>query len=80
LVALYMLIVGVNKGLSHRAEKLLGLMLLAITVGKVIIYDLSMMSMQNKIIVLMLTGGAMMLFSYWVHSKKDSGVANSLQQ
>jgi hypothetical protein len=68
-IAIYMLYVGIKRGQKYRSEKLLGLVLLALTVGKVILYDIATMGMQNKIIVLMLVGGAMLLFSYFVRSK-----------
>lgn len=68
-VAIYMLYVGIKLGKKYHAEKLLGLILLGITLVKVILYDIATMGMQNKIIVLMLLGGAMLLFSYMVRSK-----------
>ncbi|MBP9780262.1 DUF2339 domain-containing protein, partial [Candidatus Gracilibacteria bacterium] len=68
-IALYMLIVGIRKGARYHSEKLLGLLLLALTVGKILLYDLETMAMQNKIIVLMVVGGALMMFSYGVHTK-----------
>jgi hypothetical protein len=68
-VAIFMLYKGIKLGKKYHSEKLLGLLLLGITVFKVIIYDISTMSMQNKIIVLMMVGGAMLLFSYFVRSK-----------
>ena len=68
-IAIYMLYKGLNLGKKYHAEKLLGLMLLGITVIKVILYDIHTMDMQNKIVVLMIVGGAMLLFSYRVKSK-----------
>lgn len=73
LLAVYMLYKGVKFGKKYHAEKLLGLMLLGITIGKVILYDIATMGMQNKIIVLMFVGGAMLLFSYVVKSKNLLG-------
>ena len=69
LIAIYMLVTWVRKWPSHRSEKLLWLLLLALTLLKVILYDLSTMEMQNKIIVLMVVGWALMMFSYLVHMK-----------
>jgi len=68
-VAIYMLYKGVQMGKKYHSEKLLGLLLLGITLVKVILYDIATMEMQNKIIVLMIVGGAMLLFSYRVRSK-----------
>lgn len=68
-IAIYMLYQGIKLGKKYHAEKLLGLFLLGITLVKVILYDISTMGMQNKIIVLMMVGGAMLLFSYRVRSK-----------
>ena len=72
-IAILMLYKGVKKGKTYHSEKLLGLMLLGITIAKVILYDMKAMEMQNKIIVLMLVGGAMLLFSYVVRSKNLLG-------
>lgn len=69
LIALYMLVIGIKNGTRYHAEKLLGLILLALTVFKILVYDLSTMAMQNKIVILMLIGGALMIFSYGVHSR-----------
>jgi hypothetical protein len=68
-VAIYMLLVGMMRGKKYHSEKLLGLLLLGITVGKVILYDIATMDMQNKIVVLMIVGGAILMFSYFVRSK-----------
>lgn len=68
-IAIYMLLVGIKQGKMYYAEKLLGLILLAITTGKVILYDMSTMGMENKIVILMMVGGAMLLFSYFIKSK-----------
>jgi hypothetical protein len=68
-IAIYLLYVGIKQGKKYHSEKLLGLILLGITLIKVILYDIANMEMQNKIIILMLVGGAMLLFSYYVRSK-----------
>jgi hypothetical protein len=68
-IAIYMLYVGVRLGKKYHAEKLLGLILLGICLTKVILYDISTMDMQNKIIIMMMVGGAMLLFSYFIRSK-----------
>ena len=68
-IAIYMLYQGLKFGKKYHAEKLLGLMLLGITLIKVILYDIATMEMQNKIVVLMMVGGAMLLFSYMIRSK-----------
>lgn len=68
-IAIYMTYIGVKWGRKYHSEKLLGLVLLGITLIKVVLYDISTMGMQNKIIVLMMVGGAMLLFSYMVRSK-----------
>lgn len=68
-IAIYMLYVGIKQGKKYHAEKLLGLLLLGITLAKVILYDIATMEMQSKIIVLMIVGGAMLLFSYHVKAK-----------
>jgi hypothetical protein len=72
-IAIYMLYVGLHYGLKYRSEKLLGLLLLGITLIKVILYDIGTMEMQNKIIVLMFVGGVMLLFSYRVRAKNLLG-------
>jgi hypothetical protein len=68
-IAIYMLYVGIKLGKKYHTEKLLGLMLLGITLIKIILYDIATMDMQNKIIVLMVVGAAMLLFSYRVRAK-----------
>jgi len=68
-IAIFMLYKGIKSGKKYHSEKLLGLLLLGITLIKVILYDVPNMEMQNKIIVLMLVGGAMLLFSYRVRAK-----------
>lgn len=68
-IAIYMLYKGIKSAKKYHAEKLLGLMLLGITLVKIILYDIVNMGMQNKIIILMLVGGAMLLFSYRVRAK-----------
>lgn len=68
-IAIYMLYAGIRLGKKYHAEKLLGLLLLGITLIKVILYDIATMEMQGKIIVLMIVGAAMLLFSYRVRAK-----------
>jgi hypothetical protein len=68
-IAIFMLYKGIALGKKYHAEKLLGLMLFFITLIKIVIYDISTMGMQNKIVVLMVVGGAILLFSYFVRSK-----------
>jgi hypothetical protein len=44
--------------------------LLALTVGKILLYDMAAMThTQNKVIVLMVVGGALMMFSYIAQTK-----------
>ncbi len=69
LIALYMLITWIKKGEKYRSEKLLWLLLLFLTIFKIALYDMSMMWMENKIIILMTVGWFLMIFSYFVHSK-----------
>ena len=69
LIALYMLVIGIKNGERYHAEKLLGLILLGLTIGKILLYDLATMAMQNKIIILMVVGAFLMIFSYGVHSR-----------
>ncbi len=68
-IAIGMLYKGIKLGKKYHAEKLLGLLLLGITLVKIILYDISTMEMQNKIIVLMVVGAAILLFSYTIRSK-----------
>lgn len=68
-IAIYMLFVAIKYGKKYHSEKLLGLLLLGITIVKVILYDIVNMGMQNKIIVLMMVGGALLVFSYYIRSK-----------
>jgi hypothetical protein len=67
ILSIAMMTRGVQWGHMFRSEKLLGLLLLFVTIGKVVLYDLSTMGSTNKVIVLMLVGGGLMLFSYFFH-------------
>lgn len=64
-----MIFVGIHFGRGYRSEKLLGLMLLFVTIGKIAFYDLETMEMDKKIIVLMVVGGFIMMFSYFLQVK-----------
>lgn len=64
-----MLMIGIHFGHGYRSEKLLGLLLLMLTIGKIALYDLSAMEMNKKIIVLMVVGGLIMMFSYYLQTK-----------
>lgn len=64
-----MLMTGIHFGHGYRSEKLLGLLLLLLTIGKIAFYDLSSMDMNKKIIVLMGVGGLILVFSYFLQVK-----------
>jgi Predicted membrane protein (DUF2339) len=68
-VACTMLAVGVQKGFLYRSEKLLGLLLLAITVIKIVAYDLSTLPTDKKIMVLMVVGWLLLALSYFFQTK-----------
>ncbi len=68
-IAIWMLMTGIRKKELYKAEKFLGLLLLAITITKVLFYDLETMSTDKKIIVMMIVGGGLMMFSYYVQHK-----------
>ncbi len=65
-LAITMLMTGIHFGHGYRSEKLLGLLLLLLTIGKIALYDLSSMDMNRKILVLMVVGGLIMAFSYFL--------------
>lgn len=69
-IALVMISSGVRYGRLHYAEKILGVILLAITIVKVLLYDITVMGMQNKVLVLIAVGIALLVFSFGIHSKK----------
>ncbi len=69
IVAGSLLYIGIKKGFLYRSEKLLGLLLLAITVIKIIVYDLATMPTDKKIIVLMVVGGFLLALSYFFQTK-----------
>lgn len=69
ILSISMLMAGIQYGRGYRSEKLLGLMLLLLTIIKIGLYDLAMMDMDKKIIVLMVVGGLIMLFSYFLQVK-----------
>lgn len=68
-LSISMLMIGIHHGSEYRSEKLLGLLLLLLTIGKIAIYDLATMEMNKKIIVLMVVGGLIMMFSYFLQVK-----------
>lgn len=69
ILAIVMLMIGIKNGHGYRSEKLLGLLLLLLTIAKIGIYDLSAMDMNKKIIVLMVVWGLIMMFSYFLQVK-----------
>jgi hypothetical protein len=69
ILAIAMLLTGIHYGRGYRSEKLLGLILLLLTIGKIAFYDLATMDMNKKIIVLMVVGGLIMTFSYVLQVK-----------
>jgi len=69
LLSLGMIMLGIHYGRGYRSEKLLGLLLLLLTIVKIAIYDLASMDMDKKIIVLMVVGGLIMIFSYYLQVK-----------
>ncbi|NRH20469.1 DUF2339 domain-containing protein [Candidatus Gracilibacteria bacterium] len=69
ILSISMLLVGIHFGRGYRSEKLLGLILLLLTIAKIAFYDLATMDMDKKIIVLMVVGGFIMIFSYFLQVK-----------
>jgi hypothetical protein len=68
-IAIYMLVISSMRGVRYRSEKLLGMILLAITVAKILLYDIVTMGIQFKIIILIAIGALLLLFSYLAHTK-----------
>ncbi len=68
-LAIILLIIGIRGGKIYKTEKLIGLILLLLTVGKIGLYDLATMPMDRRIIVLMVVGGMIMMFSYFLQVK-----------
>ncbi len=68
-LSISMLLVGIHFGRGYRSEKLLGLLLLVLTIAKIALYDLQSMDMNKKIIVLMVVGGLILMFSYFLQVK-----------
>ncbi len=68
-LALFMLMTGIHYGRIYRSEKLLWLILLALTIGKIWLYDMAAMNTDKKIIVFMVVGWALMMFSYVLQAK-----------
>lgn len=69
LLSIFLLMMGIRDKKVFKNEKILGIILLFLTMFKIGLYDLDTMEMNKKIIVLMLTGGLMMLFSYFLQSR-----------
>jgi hypothetical protein len=68
-LSITMIIIGVRGGSFYRSEKLLGLMLLFLTIWKIGFYDLASMDTDKKVIVLMASGVLLMAFSYFLQVK-----------
>lgn len=64
-----MISVGIRGRHMYRSEKLLGLLLLVLTIAKIGLYDLSAMDASKKTIVLIVVGIALMTFSYVLQAK-----------
>ena len=69
LLSMIMLYIWITKWKLFTSEKILGVILLGLTIFKIILYDLAEMDMDRKIIVLMLAGWIIMMFSYFIQSK-----------
>lgn len=69
LLAGAMMAIWLKKWPIYKSEKLLGLLLATITVGKIVFYDMATMDTQKKIIVLMIVWGFMMMLSYFFHTQ-----------
>ncbi len=70
IVAAIMMTIGLRNGKMYNSEKLLGLLLLAITIWKIVFYDMSTMGTDKKVIVLMIVWGILMSLSYFFHTKE----------
>jgi Predicted membrane protein (DUF2339) len=69
ILSIGMLMIGIHHGYGYRSEKLLWLLLLLLTIAKIGLYDLATMDMDKKIIVLMVVGWVIMMFSYFLQVK-----------
>ena len=69
ILSISMLFTGIHFWYGYRSEKFLGLLLLVLTIAKIAIYDLQAMEMRNKIVVLMVVGGLLLVFSYFLQVK-----------
>jgi hypothetical protein len=68
-LALIMLVIGIQWWHMYRSEKLLGLLLLVLTIAKIGLYDLSAMDSSKKTIVLIVVGIVLMTFSYVLQTR-----------
>jgi hypothetical protein len=66
-VAVFLVYSWVKKWIDYSFEKKLWITLVMLTLVKIIFYDLSTMSLQNKIVILMLVGWLLLVFSYFSH-------------
>lgn len=69
ILAIFLLITGIRNGKNYKNEKILGLILLLLTIAKIGLYDLVAMDLDKKIIILMVVGGIIMMFSYFLQVK-----------
>ncbi|MDD5770205.1 MAG: DUF2339 domain-containing protein [Candidatus Gracilibacteria bacterium] len=67
ILAIFLIFIGIKGGVNYKNEKHLGIILIFLTIIKIIFYDMATMDMNNKIIVLMIVGGLLLIFSYFIH-------------
>lgn len=67
ILSIILIVIGVKKWIDYDIEKKLWLFLVFITLIKIVFYDLANMSMNNKIIVLMIVGWLLLMLSYFIH-------------
>lgn len=69
MLSTYMLLAWMKKVKTHTILKKMWLYLFFLTIIKIIFYDMETMSMENKIIVLIIVGWILMAFSFFVQKK-----------
>ncbi len=70
IVSSYMISTWLKMWKKYKAEKLLWLILFFVTLWKIVLYDLSTMDTQKKVIVLMIFWWILMMISYLFHTKE----------
>jgi hypothetical protein len=68
----FLLFLGIKNSDKYLQEKRIGMTLLAFTLGKIFLYDISHLDTNLKVLLFMITGAIILGLSYFLNTKKGS--------